>query len=1723
MKEKRVKTKSTIIIRNVLLFLVISVFILEFLTSAITANPRDFKIENTNDFFREINHFETEEILNKNILGATPFITKNIEYKYIGSKINNNYMEKEHNWKYEYSSHYYRYLKTKQQETEATSNNINFVSNEIIIKFQDTILLNTSLSSEGFVSTGINSIDKINRKHGLFAYQKVFNDMSSTKSSYLTNVYKLIFQNKTDVLKIVDEYNNDDNVIYAEPNYIVNTYLYPNDPDFNYQWALDQFSDCDIDAPEAWSIEAGNENIIIAIIDTGVDYTHPDLVENIWFNSDEILDGIDNDDNGYIDDVVGWDFVNDDNDPLDDYGHGTHCAGIASAVTDNNVGIAGVCWNCSIMSLKGLDEFGYGSDDDLANAIAYAADNDANVISMSWGSNSPSKLIKDALFYAYSKNVTLVAAAGNDNTNSLHYPSGYDNVIAVAATNRTDNKAGFSNYGSWVDIAAPGVNVYSTMPTYYVTMNNYGYLQNYDNMSGTSMACPYVAGLAGLILSKNNSLSPMEIKTIVRSNTDNVNSYYYIGIGRINANDAIITNATTIANLNSSLDDASVQGVITLYGTAYGPTFWKYAVYYGEGNYPDEWFEIKNSTSPVVNDVLATLNTSLSNEGYHSIRLLVYGIYGEISEDRLVFTVELSENSVVFGFVTNENNGSPIEDAWVDLYWEDDQGHWDWNYTYTDSSGFYSMNTAAGEIQLYVYAEGYFSNWTDWYTIGEDDFLWIDITLDPRPSENSIVFGFVTNENNGSPIEDAWVDLYWEDDQGHWDWNYTYTDSSGFYSMNTAAGEIQLYVYAEGYFSNWTDWYTIGEDDFLWIDITLDPRPSENSIVFGFVTNENNGSPIEDAWVDLYWEDDQGHWDWNYTYTDSSGFYSMNVAAGTIDLYVAADGYFSEWTEYYNISANETLWLHISLYPRPPENSIVCGYVTDTLSGLPIEYADVDLSWYDEYGHWDWNYTYTDSLGFYSMNVADGEIQLDLYADDYFYNYTDWFEIDEYETLWLNVSLHPRPPENSIVCGFVTDESDGSPIEDAWVYLECQDDYGHWDWNYTYTDSLGFYSMNVAAGTINISLYPWVSSGWINIEEYQNLWLNFSVENIPPFVDFNYTPSIPTINDIVYFNDTSIDLDGTIAIWLWDFGDGNTSTSRNTTHQYTNILTYDVTLTVTDDDGCNSSITKQIITKVTYNISLDGNETTIKLQNETDLIVIINTTVSTIINITKYSGNPTGENILDNITSIGKYLDIEVENESTIIWPITINIYYTEDDLNNSNLEEHQLLGIYFWNDSVGEWQLYNDTGVNTTYNQSGYEGYCWANAWHLTPLSLGGDAEPPTKVTGLTVNDAKDGKLNLAWNEATDNIIVDHYKVYRGGSFLIDVYSTSYLDTGLVNGQSYTYNVSAVDLIGNVGKSSDSISGTPTASDTGGGGGGVPPNGGGGDFIPPGPINEPPIANANGPYYEIIDVPITFDGSESNDSDGTIESYEWDFGDGTTGTGITPTQAYANSGNYTVALTVTDDDGATGTDTTYAVITGKPNLPPNEPIVNGTMVGRSNIDYNFSAMSTDPDNDSVRYVFDWDEGLNLTFTDFVPSGTEYSMMHNWTNAGLYIVKVYAEDVNSSISGTVEFEIFIDIDVLVITELDGYLLDYEMDGVYDKFYYNFTLQTEVELQENGEYKIDSNGDGEYDCTYDPVTGTITSLKGEEPTGIPVYLLVLLVVIIIVILMVVIVVGKYRKG
>ncbi|MBW2059416.1 MAG: S8 family serine peptidase, partial [Deltaproteobacteria bacterium] len=266
----------------------------------------------------------------------------------------------------------------------------------------------------------------------------------------LIGVQRIRIPEGMSVEQAVALYMQNPDVEYAEPNYRVHALATPNDPLLGNLWGLDNANDHDIDASAAWDITQGDEDVVIAVIDSGVAYDHPDLQANIWTNEAEAngIPGVDDDGNGYVDDIHGWDWVDNDNDPMDYYGHGTHVAGTIAAVGDNGRGVPGIMWRAKIMPLRFLDAEGSGWTYDAADAITYAVNNGAKILNNSWGGPGQSPTLEKAINLSNQSNLVFVAAAGNDaSDNDLFptYPASYSipNIISVAATDQDDNLATF--------------------------------------------------------------------------------------------------------------------------------------------------------------------------------------------------------------------------------------------------------------------------------------------------------------------------------------------------------------------------------------------------------------------------------------------------------------------------------------------------------------------------------------------------------------------------------------------------------------------------------------------------------------------------------------------------------------------------------------------------------------------------------------------------------------------------------------------------------------------------------------------------------------------------------------------------------------------------------------------------------------------------------------------------------------------------------------------------------------------------------------------------------------------------------------------------------------------------------------------------------------------------------------------------------------------------------
>jgi len=354
-----------------------------------------------------------------------------------------------------------------------------------------------------------------------------------------TNIDKTELENETKITKdTIKELEKKPEIESVEPNTIVKINFTPDDTLFSSQWHLKNTgqtggsANSDIKAPQAWDITQGSSSVIIAVIDTGVDLTHPDLVDKIAKNTSN--------------QVIGYDFANNNSNPTDTQGHGTHLAGIIAGKTNNTQGISGVCPNCKIMPIKFMDNTGTGTTAAGISAINYAVTNGAKVINLSWGSNGYSPALQNAINNAYNNNVLVVASAGNDNVRDLNFPADMSHVISVAATDNSDHRAFYSNFSDRVTVSAPGNQILSTLPSgvnlssicgdssFPPNNDGYGYC------SGTSMAAPVVSGIAGLVIGQNPTFNSDQIAGQIMNTTDNIDNINpsfkgLLGSGRVNA------------------------------------------------------------------------------------------------------------------------------------------------------------------------------------------------------------------------------------------------------------------------------------------------------------------------------------------------------------------------------------------------------------------------------------------------------------------------------------------------------------------------------------------------------------------------------------------------------------------------------------------------------------------------------------------------------------------------------------------------------------------------------------------------------------------------------------------------------------------------------------------------------------------------------------------------------------------------------------------------------------------------------------------------------------------------------------------------------------------------------------------------------------------------------------------------------------------------------------
>jgi subtilisin family serine protease len=491
------------------------------------------------------------------------------------------------------------------------------------------------------------SVQALNARHGVTRIKELYRDVLEIRPDWkkLRDNFVIYVSKESDMVQVAKEYAMDPNIISAET--VPRVHAFDTNPDDPYFASADQYGLLNIKCPQAWDRTTGSSNVVIAVLDTGINYNHEDL-------------------QGRVDLVNAKDYVNGDNNPEDDHtnAHGTTVSGVIAAATNNSIGVAGVDWQAQILPIKVLNKNGDGDMDDINEGIAWARAQGADVINMSFGQSNvgPDKYaeqnpgqIRDSCQDAYDDGIVLVAAAGNGNVDWNTYPAYYPTVIAVAAVDQNDERAywgGYdpvtqrpqaSNYGSWIGVSAPGDDIRTTQK------NN-----DYVCASGTSLACPFVSGLAGLVKAANPGATNQQIMDKITTEVDNIDSLNpgyegQLGSGRINAYLAI---AGVIANITSPASGSYVEGSVDIYGSAAGWDFSSYVLEGWEGG--TRVATIASSSTSVEAGLLGSWSTTGRN-GEHSIRLKVFTVGLGTEEVRATVYVD---NITPEAIITSPSDGA---------------------------------------------------------------------------------------------------------------------------------------------------------------------------------------------------------------------------------------------------------------------------------------------------------------------------------------------------------------------------------------------------------------------------------------------------------------------------------------------------------------------------------------------------------------------------------------------------------------------------------------------------------------------------------------------------------------------------------------------------------------------------------------------------------------------------------------------------------------------------------------------------------------------------------------------------------------------------------------------------------------------------------------------------------------------------------------------------------
>ncbi|MDD5594914.1 MAG: Ig-like domain-containing protein, partial [Candidatus Omnitrophica bacterium] len=732
----------------------------------------------------------------------------------------------------------------------------------------------------------------------------------------LFRAYKITIPQETSVEGTIETLKNNPGIEYAQPNYAMQASFTPNDPYYSSYGTYGPYDDLyglkKIQCGTAWDTSKG-DNVIVAVVDTGAALSHPDLAGNLWTNPGEIAgNGIDDDANGYIDDVHGYDFAYRDSNPTDGEGHGTHVSGTIAAVGNNNYELVGVAFNAKIMVLKALDDGGSGYIVDLAEAIHYAADNGAQVINNSWGPASrlaSDPVVEAAVDYAYSRGCVLTFAAGNNNDDVAYYsPANYSKVIAVSGTDYNDARYDMSNWGNAIHVAAPAVSILSLA----TNENNFGI------GTGTSMACPHVSGMAALMLSRKPTLTNEEIKWLMRFSADDLGAVgkdAYFGYGRINAARAMTavsdTSAPSTPVVTDEGDTTTNQNQLYASWTAADPESgvreYQYKITQDStgGATIVDW----TSTGTTANVTSGGLSLTKGVTYYFSVKAKNgVGIWGNLgysdgirevsdnhapvaadqsvtTDEDVAKTITLSAtdadgDNLIYSVVTNPGHGALSGTAPNLTYTPTANYNGSDSFTFKANDGLADYNIATVSITVTAVNDAPVAN-DQSVTVTEDTPRAITLTSTDIDGDN-LTYSVVTNPKHGTLSGSAPNLTYTPDSKFKGNDSFTFKANDGQIDSNTATVSIHIQHLNHAPVAHNQ---SVNTDEDAAISITLSATDADDdNLTYSVVSNPGQGSLSGTAPNLNYTPNESFSGDDSFTFKANDGLADSNIATVSIKV-----------------------------------------------------------------------------------------------------------------------------------------------------------------------------------------------------------------------------------------------------------------------------------------------------------------------------------------------------------------------------------------------------------------------------------------------------------------------------------------------------------------------------------------------------------------------------------------------------------------------------------------------------------------------------------------------------------------------------------------------------------------------------------------------------------------------------------------------------------------------